>query len=63
MTKFDNQYSGIIDVLVKTRRFEGVAALWKGFAPYLARTGPATVVTLMLMDALMTNYHRVCKNN
>ena len=50
------EYSGMMDVLVKTVRNEGVFALWKGWTPYFARTGPQTVVTLMLMDAFMHQY-------
>jgi len=51
------EYRGVVDVIVRTRRLEGVSALWKGFTPYAARTGPQTVFTLMLMDAFLANYH------
>jgi len=50
------EYKGMFDVLIKTSRNEGIPALWKGFTPYLARTGPQTVVTLMLMDGFMSKY-------
>ena len=53
------EYKGMADVLVKTTRAEGISALWKGFTPYFARTGPQTVFTLMLMDGLMANYRKL----
>jgi len=56
------EYKGMFDVLIKTSRSEGVLALWKGFTPYFARTGPLTVVTLMLMDAFMANYRRLASS-
>ena len=49
----------MIDVLVKTVRSEGVLSLWKGWTPYFARTGPQTVVTLMLMDTFMQQYKNI----
>merc|ERR1719262_15599 len=53
------EYRGMIDVIVKTARKEGIGALWKGWTPYFARSAPITVVTLMLMDAFMLQYKRV----
>ena len=53
------EYKGMLDVLVKTVRSEGILALWKGWTPYFARTGPQTVVTLMLMDAFMYQYKQL----
>jgi len=50
------EYKGMVDCLVKTTRNEGVMALWKGWTPYYARTGPLVVVTLMLMDTFMSAY-------
>ena len=50
------EYKGMIDVIIKTARNEGVLALWKGWTPYFARSAPITVVTLMLMDAFMFQY-------
>ena len=50
------EYTGMVDCLVKTTRNEGVMALWKGWTPYYARTGPLVVVTLMLMDTFMSAY-------
>ena len=55
------EYKGMFDVLIKTSRAEGIPALWKGFTPYFARTGPQTVVTLMLMDAFMANYRKMAR--
>ena len=53
------EYRGMLDVIGKTARAEGVGALWKGFTPYYARLGPQTVVVLMLMDAMMAQYKRL----
>jgi len=53
------EYSGMFDVLIKTSRNEGITALWKGWTPYFARTGPQTVVTLMLMDAFLSGYKKM----
>ena len=53
------EYTGMFDVLIKTSRNEGITALWKGWTPYFARTGPQTVVTLMLMDAFLSGYKRM----
>ena len=52
------EYKGMFDVLIKTTRNEGITALWKGWTPYFARTGPQTVVTLMLMDAFLSAYRK-----
>ena len=49
----------MFDVLIKTSRNEGITALWKGWTPYFARTGPQTVVTLMLMDAFLSGYKKM----
>ena len=53
------EYTGMFDVLIKTSRNEGITALWKGWTPYFARTGPQTVVTLMLMDAFLSGYKKM----
>ena len=44
---------------LQTVKSEGPLSLWKGFTPYYARIGPQTVVVLMLMDAMMTQYKRM----
>lgn len=35
-------YKGALDCLLKTVRYEGIAALYKGFIPNYARIGNAT---------------------
>ena len=56
------EYSGMIDVMVKTVRSEGITALWKGWTPYFARTAPLVVVTLMLMDGFLYQYKKANSN-
>ena len=58
MTNGKPEYSGMIDVLVKTTRYEGITALWKGWTPYLAHTAPNTVIILMLMDGFLSYYKK-----
>jgi len=36
--------------------FSGLKKLWSGFGAYYARTGPRTLVTLLIMDTLLYNY-------
>ncbi|VDM17196.1 unnamed protein product, partial [Hydatigera taeniaeformis] len=51
------EYSGIIDVLSRTVRSEGVMALWKGFTPYLFRIGPHTILTFVILEQLNSLYN------
>ena len=44
------EYKGMFDVLIKTSRNEGIPALWKGFTPYFARTGPQERVYLLMLE-------------
>jgi len=45
-------YSGVLDVLVKVARKEGVLALWKGFTPYFLRLGPHTILTFVILEQM-----------
>jgi len=49
-------YNGMISCLYNTARLEGVKKLWSGFGAYYARTGPRTLVTLLIMDTLLYKY-------
>lgn len=43
-------YKGMIDALVKIPTTEGVMSLWKGFPPYLMRSGGHTVFMFMFKE-------------
>jgi solute carrier family 25 carnitine/acylcarnitine transporter 20/29 len=47
-------YSGIIDCARKTIAADGVAALWRGFAPAMARAFPANAATFLGVEASRT---------
>lgn len=49
-------YNGMMSCLYYTARREGLPKLWSGFGAYYARTGPRTLVTLLIMDTLLYNY-------
>ena len=51
-------YSGMVDCLVQTARKEGVLSLWKGWTPAYARLGPHTLVTLVALEQLNTEWKR-----
>ena len=51
-----NEYKGMIDVLGKTVKNEGVAALWKGFLPAWARVGPRVVIAFVVMEQLKEKF-------
>ncbi|KAJ2932738.1 hypothetical protein H1R20_g4348, partial [Candolleomyces eurysporus] len=44
-------YSGILDCARKTIAHDGVAALWKGFGPAMARAFPANAATFLGVEA------------
>jgi solute carrier family 25 carnitine/acylcarnitine transporter 20/29 len=44
-------YSGLFDCLRKTIAQDGVAALWKGFGPAMARAFPANAATFLGVEA------------
>ncbi|KAF5323618.1 hypothetical protein D9611_005762 [Ephemerocybe angulata] len=44
-------YSGILDCMRKTIAADGVAALWKGFGPAMARAFPANAATFLGVEA------------
>ncbi|EDW93451.1 mitochondrial 2-oxoglutarate/malate carrier protein [Drosophila yakuba] len=50
------EYKGTMDVLMKVSKHEGVAALWKGFTPYLCRLGPHTVFAFIFLEQLTKAY-------
>nr|CDJ94199.1 Mitochondrial substrate solute carrier domain containing protein [Haemonchus contortus] len=52
------EYSGIIDVLIKILKKEGVFAFWKGFTPYYMRLGPHTVLTFIFLEQFNRAYIR-----
>jgi solute carrier family 25 oxoglutarate transporter 11 len=52
------EYSGVMDVLSKVIKNEGVAALWKGFTPYFLRLGPHTVLTFIALEQMNAAYNR-----
>ncbi|RKU48041.1 Mitochondrial oxaloacetate carrier protein [Coniochaeta pulveracea] len=45
-----NLYKGVFDCLYKTVKTEGFFAIYKGFAPHLARILPHTILTLSLAE-------------
>lgn len=45
-----NLYKGVFDCLFKTIKTEGFFAIYKGFAPHLARILPHTILTLSLAE-------------
>ena len=49
-------YQSKIDTFLN--RVSGVGTLWKGFGAYYARTGPRTLVTLVINDSLIYNYKK-----
>jgi solute carrier family 25 oxoglutarate transporter 11 len=50
------QYSGMMDALIKIPKTEGMFALWKGFPPYLARSGGHTVGMFLFKEQYSTFY-------
>ena len=50
------EYKGMFDVLIKTSRNEGIPALWKGFTPYFARTGPQEWVFLLNQQCWLSSF-------
>lgn len=47
-----DRYYGAIDCVVKTIRYEGVFALWRGWVPAYMRLGPQFIVAFPLMELL-----------
>jgi solute carrier family 25 (mitochondrial citrate transporter), member 1 len=43
--KGENKYKGWIDATITIAREEGIAALWKGIIPRLARIAPGQAIT------------------
>lgn len=50
------EYTGVLDVLVKTVKAEGVLSLWRGFMPYFLRLGPHTVISLTVLEQFTALY-------
>ncbi|KHJ93664.1 hypothetical protein OESDEN_06424 [Oesophagostomum dentatum] len=50
------EYSGIMDIVVKLLRKEGVFAFWKGFTPYYMRLGPHTVLMFIFLEQFNRAY-------
>ena len=51
------EYRGVLDVVIKLIRNEGVFSLWKGFTPYYARLGPHTVLIFVFWERLKILYY------
>ncbi|KAL5238821.1 hypothetical protein ACI65C_006231 [Semiaphis heraclei] len=47
-------YKGSIDCLVKTVKYEGVVALYKGFIPTFVRMGPWNIIFFVIYERLKT---------
>jgi len=47
-------YSGSMDCVLKTLRYEGVLALWKGWVPAYLRLGPQFMIGFPLMELFRT---------
>jgi len=43
-------YSGMADCMTQIAKTEGVASLWKGFAPAFTRTGPYITLTMVFLE-------------
>ncbi|KAM7308827.1 mitochondrial folate transporter/carrier [Ixodes scapularis] len=45
-----NQYSGVVDCIVRTWRFEGYKGFYKGLVPNILRVTPATAITFVVYE-------------
>ncbi|XP_028899463.2 mitochondrial 2-oxoglutarate/malate carrier protein-like [Zeugodacus cucurbitae] len=52
------EYRGILDVLLKISRKEGVLALWRGYTPYVLRVVPTTILIFIILEQLNTAYFK-----
>jgi solute carrier family 25 oxoglutarate transporter 11 len=52
------EYTGVVDVVSKVIKQEGVTALWKGFTPYFLRLGPHTIFTFLILEQMNQAYSR-----
>ncbi|KAJ1971640.1 hypothetical protein H4R35_005144 [Dimargaris xerosporica] len=52
------QYTSAMDALVKTVRYEGVTALFKGWLPSFSRLGPHTILTFMVLEEISHLYRQ-----
>jgi solute carrier family 25 citrate transporter 1 len=52
--KGEQKYKGWIDATVTIAREEGIAALWKGIVPRLARIAPGQAITWMVVTRIET---------
>ncbi|XP_050502815.1 mitochondrial 2-oxoglutarate/malate carrier protein [Diabrotica virgifera virgifera] len=52
------EYKGLVDVLGRVVRNEGLFALWKGFLPYYLRLGPHTVLTFVFLEQMNAAYYK-----
>ncbi|KAI6196535.1 hypothetical protein M3Y94_01121000 [Aphelenchoides besseyi] len=53
------EYTGMLDVLGRVVKTEGVFSLWKGFTPYFLRLGPHTVLTFIILEQMNAMYFKV----
>ena len=52
------EYRGMLDVVTRVIKNEGIASLWKGFTPYYFRIGPHTVLTLIFLEQINGIYSK-----
>ncbi|KAE8573677.1 mitochondrial 2-oxoglutarate/malate carrier protein [Halyomorpha halys] len=52
------EYTGMVDVWIKTLKNEGVFSLWKGFGPYYFRIAPNTVLLFVFAEKLTFMYKK-----
>ncbi|GAU98032.1 hypothetical protein RvY_09235 [Ramazzottius varieornatus] len=50
------EYTGMVDVITRVVKNEGVFSLWKGFTPYYMRLGPHTVLTFIFLEQMTKLY-------
>ncbi|KAI6234113.1 Mitochondrial 2-oxoglutarate/malate carrier protein [Aphelenchoides fujianensis] len=53
------EYKGMIDVLTRVIKTEGVLSLYKGFTPYYFRLGPHTVLTFIILEQMNKAYFKM----
>ncbi|XP_054737260.1 mitochondrial 2-oxoglutarate/malate carrier protein-like [Anastrepha obliqua] len=52
------EYRGILDVILKISRNEGILALWRGYVPYILRVVPTTILIFVILEQLNTAYFK-----
>ncbi|KAL2715019.1 IQ domain-containing protein H-like isoform X1 [Vespula squamosa] len=49
---------GMIQVMIKTTKKNGLFSLWRGFLAYYTKAGPTTIITMLCVDQLQALYLR-----